>query len=150
MALIRWNPSWDPFSEMEDMMNRLPSMSQVRGMQNAFVPAVDVYEEKNNVIVETPLAGIEPEDVNVSVEKGVLTIAGESKKEREVEEKNYYRKEVRSGSFYRQVALPVAVKEDKIDASFDDGVLKVVCPKTMPTKAKKVSVTVKKKRKKKK
>jgi len=119
-------------------------------MQNTFVPAVDVYEEKNNVIVETPLAGIEPEDVNVSVEKGVLTIAGESKREREVEEKNYYRKEVRSGSFYRQVALPVAVKEDNIDASFEDGVLKVICPKTIPTKAKKVSVTVKKKGKKKK
>tara|TARA_Y100001970_G_C14093071_1_gene781105 strand:- start:307 stop:759 length:453 start_codon:yes stop_codon:yes gene_type:complete len=150
MALIRWNPSWDPFSEMEDMMNRLPSMSQMRGMQNAFIPAVDVYEEKNNVIVETPLAGVEPEDVSVSVEKGVLTIAGESKREREVEEKNYYRKEVRAGSFYRQVALPVAVKEDKIAAAFEDGVLKVTCPKTMSTKAKKVSVTVKKKNKKKK
>ncbi len=150
MALIRWNPSWDPFSEMEDMMSRLPSVSHMRGMQNAFVPAVDIYEEKNNVIVETPLAGIEPEDVRVSVEKGVLTISGESKKEREVEEKNYYRKEVRSGSFFRQVPLPVAVKEDKIDASFEDGVLKVQCPKTIPSKAKKVSVTVKKKGKKKK
>jgi HSP20 family protein len=150
MALIRWNPSWDPFSEMEDMMSRFPSVSHMRGMQNAFVPAVDIYEEKNNVIVETPLAGIEPEDVRVSVEKGVLTISGESKKEREVEEKNYYRKEVRSGSFFRQVPLPVAVKEDKIDASFEDGVLKVQCPKIIPSKAKKVSVTVKKKGKKKK
>ena len=102
MSLIRWSPMWDPMSEMEEMMNRLPT---VAGQPKAFVPAMDVYETDKAVVVETPLAGVNPEDVKVSVEKGVLTIQGESKKEHEVDEKNYYRKEVRSGAFYRQIAL---------------------------------------------
>lgn len=141
---------WDPFAEMEDMMNRLPALPRMRGMQslqNTFVPALDVYEEKDNVIVETPLAGMRPENVDISVDKGVLTIQGEHKKEHEVDEKNYYRKEVRSGSFYRQVALPVPVKEDKVDAVYENGVLKITCPKTAPTKAKKVTVKIKKPKK---
>ncbi|MBD3311520.1 MAG: Hsp20 family protein [Candidatus Magasanikbacteria bacterium] len=148
MSLIRWSPNWDPFEEMEAMMNRLPSNYNKSTMQKGFVPAIDVYEEKNNVVIEAPLAGIRPEDVDVSVEKGVLTLQGESKKEHEVEEKNYYRKEMRSGSFYRQVALPAPVKEDKIKAEFEDGVLKITCPKAEPSKAKKVQVRISKKEKK--
>ncbi|MBU0545901.1 Hsp20/alpha crystallin family protein [Patescibacteria group bacterium] len=136
---------WDPFNEMEEMMNRLPT---VAGQPKAFVPAMDVYETENAVVVETPLAGVNPEDVKVSVEKGVLTIQGESEKEHEVEEKNYYRKEVRSGAFYRQIALPAPVHEDKVEATFEDGVLKVSCPKATPNALKKVNVKVVKKDKK--
>lgn len=136
--------NWDPFREMEEMMNRLPSTFNAPSMSNVFVPAVDVYETKDAVVMETPLAGIRPEDVEVSVEKGLLTIQGQSRKEHEVEEKNYYRKEVRTGSFYRQVALPVPVKEDKVEAVYEEGVLKVTCPKTAPSQAKKVQVKIKK------
>ncbi len=138
MAIIRW----DPFQEMEEVFTRLPSVSQLGSMQKAFVPALDVYEDKDSVIVETPLAGIDPANVEVSVEKGVLTIQGTSKKEHEVEEKNYYRKEIRSGSFYRQVPLPVAVQEDGVSAEFVDGMLKITAPKATPTKAKKIDVKV--------
>lgn len=145
MSIIRYNPMWDPFSEMEEMMNRLPSL---QGQQmKAFVPAMDVYETDKAVVVEAPLAGVRPEDVKVTVEKGVLTISGESKKEHEIDDKNYYRKEVRSGSFFRQVALPAAVLEDKVEAEFEDGVLKITCPKSEPVKAKKVEVKVVKKNK---
>ena len=144
MSLIRWSPQWDPFREMEAMMNRLPSLRNMQGMQNAFIPAVDVYETKEAVVVEMPLAGIDPAQVEVQVEKGLMTIEGESKKEREVEEKNYYRRETHSGSFYRQVPLPVAVKEDQVEAIFEDGMLKVTCPKATPTPTKRVSVKVKK------
>ena len=143
MSLIRY-PVWDPFEEMEDMMNRLPALSG-RSMQKAFVPAMDVYENKNAVIVEAPLAGIKPEEVEVSVEKGVLTLQGQTKKEHEVDDKNYYRKEVRNGSFFRQVALPVPVKEDKVVAEFEDGILKITCPKAEPSQAKKINVKVIKK-----
>jgi len=139
MSLVRW----DPFGEFEEMMNRLPAIRPINSLQNSFVPALDVYEDKNNVIVETPLAGVSPDDVEVSVEKGMLTIRGEHKKEHEIEEKNYYRKEVRSGSFYRQVALPVAVNEAKISARFEDGVLTIICPKAVPSSPKKVTVQVK-------
>jgi len=79
------------------------------------------------------------------VEKGVLTIEGESQREHEIDEKNYYRKEVRGGSFFRQVSLPVAVKEDDVSAEFTDGVLKITCPKAEEKKKNKVSVKVIKK-----
>jgi len=134
---------WDPFAEAEEAFNRLPSA----GNQSlkAFVPAVDIYETDKAVVMETPLAGMRPEDVSVSVEKGVLTLKGESKKEHEVEEKNYYRKEVRSGSFYRELPLPAPVLEDKVTAEFKDGVLKITCPKATATKTKKIDVKVIKK-----
>ncbi len=145
MSLVRWSPMWDPFSEMEEMMNRLPAVS---GQGKAFVPAMDVYETDKAVVVETPLAGVNPEDVKVSVEKGVLTVQGESNKEHEIEDKNYYRKEVRSGAFYRQMALPAAVQEDKVEAVFEDGMLKITCPKSAPAAVKKIDVKVVKKGKK--
>lgn len=143
MSLIRWSPMWDPFAEMDEAINRLPSVSNQS--LKAFVPAVDMYETDKAVVMETPLAGMRPEDVSVSVEKGVLTLKGESKKEHEVEEKNYYRKEVRSGSFYRQLALPAPVLEDKVTAEFKDGVLKITCPKATPNHTKKIDVKVVKK-----
>ena len=127
----------DPFAEMEEMLNR-----------RAFAPAMDVYETDKAVVVESPLAGINPDDVKITVEKGVLTIQGESKKEHEVDDKNYYRKEVRSGAFFRQVALPAPVVEDKVSAEFEDGVLKITCPKAPASVSKQVSVKVVKKGKK--
>lgn len=137
---------WDPFAEMEEMMNRLPSL-QNQSMK-AFVPAMDVYETDKAVVVESPLAGVSPEDVKITVEKGVLTVQGESKKEHEVDDKNYYRKEVRSGAFFRQVALPAAVMEDRVEAAFEDGILKITCPKAPAAVAKKIEVKVVKKAKK--
>lgn len=142
MSLIRYNP-WDPFAEMEEMFNRLPAM---HGMGKGFSPAMDVYETKTSVVVKAPLAGVDPKDVEVSVEQGVLSVKGETKKEHEVDDKNYYRKEMRSGSFYRQVALPAPVKEDQVKAEFEDGVLKITCPKAAEKKPKKVNVEVKKKK----
>lgn len=138
---------YDPFQEMEEILNRLPGM-QNRSMAKSFVPAMDIYEEKNNLIVEITLAGIKPEDLEISVEKGVLTLEGKSKKEHEIDEKNYYRKEIRSGSFFRQIPLPTAVKEEKVKAEFEDGVLKITCPKAEPKKTKKINVRVVKKGKK--
>lgn len=141
MSLIRWSPMWDPFAELDESM-RLPA---VNPSLKAFVPAVDIYETDNAVVVEAPLAGMRPEDVQVSVEKGVLTLRGETKKEHEVEEKNYYRKEVRSGTFYREIALPAPVLDDKTAAEFKDGILRITCPKATQTKTNKVDVKIVKK-----
>lgn len=144
MSLIRWSPFVDSFSEMDEIFKRLPSMGGAN-MPVGFVPAMDVYDTKDAVMVETQLAGVNPEEVEVNVEDGVLTVKGSSKKEHEVDDKNYYRREVRAGSFYRQVALPVPVKEDSVKAEFEDGVLKITCPKSEPKKANKVNVQVIKK-----
>ncbi|OGH60032.1 MAG: hypothetical protein A2725_00065 [Candidatus Magasanikbacteria bacterium RIFCSPHIGHO2_01_FULL_33_34] len=122
---------YDPFAEMEKMFN-----------SQSFSPALDVYEEKDSVIVETSLAGVDTKNVDISVQKSVLTIQGENKKEHEIDDKNYYRKEIRSGSFYRQVALPVPVKEQEIKAEFSDGVLKIICPKAEAVEPKKITIEV--------
>lgn len=145
MSLVRWSPFFDSFDDIDELMNRFPLMAGKSSPANtALIPAIDIYEKGDNLVVETPLAGIAPEDVTVSIEKGVLTISGERKKEHEVDDKNYYRKEVRTGTFSRQITLPSTVEENNISAEFVDGVLKITCPKTKPSEAKKVTIDIKK------
>ena len=142
MSIIKWTPFLEPFEGMEKILSDWPAL---RGGQSGFTPAIDVYEDDNNVIVETQLAGIDPEKVNVSIENDVLSIKGESEKKSEVEDKNYYRKEIRRGSFYRSVALPAHVLGDKASADAIDGVLKIMIPKATKTKPKTIKIrTVKK------
>ena len=143
MSLIKWTPMFDPFEEMDNMLAAFPGMG--RGMQRAFFPATDVYQTKDAVVVEAPLAGVDPRDVEVNVDNGVLTIKGETRHKKEVDEKDYYRKEIRSGSFYRQIALPASVDEGKVQAEFEDGILKITCPKAEPEKKAPVKIEVKKK-----
>jgi len=108
-----------------------------------FTPAMDIYQDKDNVIVETPLAGIDPEKVDISIENDVLTISGSTEEKREVKREDYYRKEVREGSFCRSVILPMQVKADKAEASSEKGMLKIIIPKAEEAKPKKISVKVK-------
>ncbi len=147
MSLTRYQ-GFDPFQEMEQMMKNFPSNGLMPMGQGGFAPALDMYETKDALIVEAPLPGINPANVEVSVENGIVTVKGASTKEHEMDDKNYYRKEVRSGSFFRQIALPMAVKEDEVSAEFEDGVLKVTCPKMELAKPNKVTVKIIKKDKK--
>lgn len=146
MSLIRWNPNWDPFRQMDEMMSRLPSVMNVGGMMPAnFSPALDMYEEEGSVIVKAQLPEINPNDVEVTVQDGTLTIKGETKREHEVEEKNFYRKEMRSGSFHRQVPLPATVKEEEVSAEFSEGILKITMPIEQKQTGKKINVKIIKK-----
>jgi len=136
-AIIRWTPLLEPFEEMDKMLSDFPN-------QMGFMPAVDIYEDKNNVIVETQLAGVDPEKVDISIENDVLTIKGEGEKKSEIEEKNYYKKEIRRGSFYRSVPLPAHVIGEKAVAEADGGVLKIMIPKAPETKPKTIKIKTKK------
>lgn len=138
MAIIKWTPNqmWDDVDRMFDEM-WMPVMRMPR-----FAPAVDVYEDTDNVIVETPLAGVDPNQVTITVEDNILKIDGRMEKKSEVDEKNYYRKEIRSGEFFRAVALPRPVVGDKADATFEKGVLKVIIPKAEEAKPKQVKVKI--------
>ena len=138
MALIKWAPLLEPFEEMDKMFSDF--MPSLRSGQTGFVPAVDMYEDKNNVIVEAQLAGIDPEKVDISIENDVLCIKGESEKKSEVEDKNYYRKEIRQGSFYRSVPLPAHVIGDRASAEAADGVLKISIPKAPEAKPKTIKI----------
>lgn len=105
-------------------------------------PAVDVYEDQDQVVVETPIAGVDPAKMNIEIEDNILKISGQSEHTTEVDEKNYYRKEVRYGNFYRAVALPKAVVSDKAAANYKDGILKISIPKAEEAKPKKITVNV--------
>lgn len=131
MSLIPWTPFLDTFDNLEKSFSN-------------FLPAIDVYEDKDNVVVEATLAGIKPEDVDVNVHDEVLTIEGKRQSSSEVEEKNYYRKEVRSGSFHRSIMLPSAVQAEQAKAEFENGMLKIVLPKETQSKVKNVKINVKK------
>lgn len=142
MSLIKWAPFLSDFEDMDKMTeSMLPS---VRGEQFGFTPAVDMYEDKDNIIVETQLAGIDPEKVDISIENNVLCIKGESEKKREVDDKNYYRKEIRRGSFFRSIPLPTKVDSEKASAINDDGVLKISVPKAAEVKPKSIKIESKK------
>jgi len=108
-----------------------------------FTPAVDIYQDKDNVIVETPLAGIDPEKVDISIENDVLTISGRTEEKKEVKREDYYRKEVREGSFSRSVILPMPVKAESAEASSEKGMLKITIPKAEEAKPKKIAVKIK-------
>ncbi len=131
MSLIKWHPMYD--------LDQWFDQSQA-----GFAPAVDVWEDENNVYIETPLPGMDPEQVDISIENDVLTIEGSHEKKSEVDDKNYYRKEVRIGSFHRAVALPATVKSDKAEASYQNGMLTITVPKEERAKPKKVKIDVKK------
>jgi len=138
MSLIKWQPMYDPFTDLDKWFDQGPM--SVSG----FSPAVDVWEDDSNVYVESPLPGMDPGKVNISIENDVLTIEGSKEKKSEVDDKNYYRKEVRYGSFHRAVALPSSVKSNDAKASYQNGVLTVVVPKEERAKPKKVKIDVKK------
>jgi HSP20 family protein len=105
------------------------------------MPAVDVYEEKDEVVIKAEIPGLSKEDISVQVTDSTLTIKGEKKREEEVKEDDYYCCERSFGAFSRSVDLPCDVKADQVKASFKNGVLEVRMPKT--EEAKKRAITVK-------
>jgi HSP20 family protein len=141
MAIVRW----DPFREMtnfEDQFNRLWRGAVDGGKrQESWLPAVDVFDTKDVVVLKAELAGMKPDDIQIEVEDNVLTIKGERRFEDKVEEDRYYRVERRFGSFQRSLALPQGVKAEDIQASYEDGILEVRVPKAEEEKPKKISVT---------
>lgn len=105
-------------------------------------PAVDLFEEKDDIVVKAEIPGIDKDSINVNLSDHTLTIKGEKKKEEEVKEENYYRSERSYGSFVRTLELPKDVHADKVKATFKNGVLEVRMPKTEEAKAREIKVKV--------
>ncbi len=101
---------------------------------------IDVYQTDNDVVIRSTIAGVKPEDLDVSINNDMITIRGERKKDEEVSEENYYYQECYWGSFSRSVILPVDVLADKIEASMKNGILTIRLPKADNTKTKKIQV----------
>ena len=103
---------------------------------------MDVYEEKDDLVVKAELPGIEKENIDVNISHRVVIIKGEKKKEEEVKEKNYFRSERSYGSFVRTLQLPTDVQTDKVKAAFKNGILEIRLPKTEEAKRKEIKVKV--------
>ena len=107
-----------------------------------WVPAINVYEEKDNFVVEAELPGMKKDEIHIYMSGDNLNITGQRSEEREEKRREAYRSERYFGRFHRMIPLPVTVKADAIEARYRDGILTVTCPKTEEARAKQVEVKV--------
>jgi HSP20 family protein len=142
---------WRPFRELERMrreMDRLwDSFFEERPRRRVeevgeWLPSLDLSETKNDLVVKAELPGIDPKDIDISLANDVLTIKGEKKQEREEKEEDYHLIERSYGAFTRSIRLPREVQSDKINASYKNGILRVILPKSEEAKKKEIKIKV--------
>ena len=140
---------WDPFRDLlaiQDEMNQVFGRALGRtepgetATARAWAPALDIAERNDAYVVNVEVPGIKPDDLEITLEDGVLTISGERRFEEETKEAQYHRVERSYGAFRRSITLPTRVMADAIDATFENGVLQVVVPKAEEAKPKRIEV----------
>ena len=142
MQVVRW----DPFQNLVAMSNRLNRTlndsytPRTEDSFGAWAPPVDIFEEKDHLVIRAEIPGVKMDDVDVRIESGVLTLRGERKQATEVKEENAYRMERIYGTFTRSFTLPTTVDGTKVTATYKDGVLEVSVPKAETAKPKKVII----------
>jgi HSP20 family protein len=148
MALIRWDP-FREMSSLQERMTRLMSDFRTRTpwaeeemAQGAWVPAVDIYETKDAIVLNVELPGVSKEEISLEVKDNTLTLRGEKKMEKDVKEESYHRMERTYGSFMRAFTLPSTVQQEKVKARFKDGILEVSIPKAEEARPKQIKVDV--------
>lgn len=145
MTLVRWEPLRE-ISAIQSEVNRLfnsffDTPATVNGPRR-WLPAMDLVETDDHLVLRADLPGIREDDVSIEVEDNVLTVSGERKAEHEESKEGYHRVERAYGSFSRSLTLPDGVDPESIEASFDRGVLEVRIPKPEERKPRKVAITV--------
>lgn len=141
---------YDPFRELrglQDDMNRLFMTNFSRGSDQegftggAWSPSVDIFENKDSLVLEAELPGMKREDIELSIENNVITISGSRHFEKKDEGDNYHRVERSYGSFTRSFTLPQTVTSENVTAEFKNGVLRVNLPKREETKARRIRIS---------
>jgi HSP20 family protein len=135
MSLIRFTPRREtsilrPFADLQSELNLLFSEGIRDSAEPSFVPPIDVVESEDSIVVKADLPGLSREDVQVSIEEGVLSIRGKREEKHEVKENGFVHVERAVGQFSRSVTLPFEVDHEKVKASFHEGVLTVEAPKS--------------------
>ncbi|SFM64927.1 Hsp20/alpha crystallin family protein [Thermodesulforhabdus norvegica] len=118
----------------------LPVLDRVFERDRFWVPAFDVSETDDHIVVKADLPGIDPKELDISITGNVLTVKGEKKQEHEEKGESYHRVERTFGSFTRSFTLPADVDPNGVEATYKDGVLKLMIPKTEKSKRKKIEV----------
>jgi HSP20 family protein len=144
---MRMLTHWEPFrgaSSLQDQVNRLfNDVLERRGDESsltAWAPAVDIYESEHELVVKADLPDVDPTDLDIRVENNILTIRGERKFEKKVNEESYLRVERAYGSFARSFTLANTVNSDAIKAEYQNGVLSLTIPKKEEAKPKQIKV----------
>ena len=150
MAITRYtlrNPGLSPWRDLEEVSNRLARMFDESPLSTgtnggAWIPAVNVEETKDGLLLTAELPGLTEEDVSIEMENNVLTISGEKGEERTEgdEERRYHLWERRYGQFQRSFTLPRTVKGEEIRASFDKGVLRIHMPKAAEARTRQIAI----------
>src|SRR5690349_2084053 len=146
MAIVRYDPFRD-LRTLQEEVNRLFSTNLNRSFgdegigRGAWAPSVDIYENKDQIVLEAELPGMKQEDFDLSIENNVITLRGERKFERSEETDNYHRVERSYGAFTRSFTLPQTVSAEGATAEYNNGVLRVTLPKRVETKSRRIQVT---------
>jgi len=144
-SITRWD-TYGGLSGLQEQVNRLFESTFPRRSDNSalttWAPAVDIYETENELVVKADLPDVSEKDLDVRVENNMLSIRGERKFEKKVEEENYLRVERTYGAFSRSFSLPNTISTEAIKADYKNGVLTVTLPKRAESKPKQVKVNV--------
>lgn len=147
MAVLKWDPLRDLLS-IQDRMNRLfeqtlsRSRAEERVTASTWSPAVDIYETPETIIMKADLPGLSREDIEIQIRDNTLSLRGERRFAKDVQQENYLRIERAYGAFQRNFTLPATVQQDQIRATFRDGVLELTLPKAEEAKPKKIAIEV--------
>ncbi len=149
MTLIRYEP-WNLLDRLQREFNLQnvfePYDREITGDDSSDVvtsrwrPAVDIKEEKDRFVIYADLPGVDPKDIEITMDQGVLTLKGERSEETKEEREGYKRVERVSGSFYRRFSLPDTADFDHIEAKGKNGVLEITLPKHEKVQARKITV----------
>jgi HSP20 family protein len=143
MSLVRYNP-WSLFDQLNRELNNPLSVTDRDDDGSiataTWTPSVDITENDNAFVLHADIPGVKPDEIEVSMDNGVLTIKGERKTEEKTEKENFRRVERQYGMFYRRFSLPDTADADKIEAHSEHGVLKVTIPKKEVALARRISV----------
>ncbi|MBN2543871.1 Hsp20/alpha crystallin family protein [bacterium] len=146
MALVRWKP-FRPLSEMmewpKDIEKMFEDYFESKGAEKLWAPEVDIYEDENSIFVEAEIPGMDKDNINITVNQNSLTLSGKKEMKDEVKGKDYHRIERTYGEFKRSFSLPTTTDLEKIDATYEQGVLKITVPKLEKAKPKEIPVKVK-------
>ncbi|MDQ7825339.1 MAG: Hsp20/alpha crystallin family protein [Candidatus Eremiobacteraeota bacterium] len=142
-ALWPFRDMWDAMGRMEKSFadifgDKVPAMAG-EGMAG---PAIDLYKEGESYVIEAAIPGVKKEDFQIHAAEDAITISGEHKDERKIEEKNMYWKEIRRGSFQRTITFQEPIKSGEVKASYKDGILKVTLPLEAPKKSEQIKVNI--------
>jgi HSP20 family protein len=145
MTLVKWKKPANGFVRRDLMMPSLENLLSnffnddlMTGDNAGYVPKVNITENDNKYSIEVSAPGFEKKDFNVRIEDGVLTVSGEHTTEKNEENKNFVRREFNHGSFSRSFNLIDLIDEEKVDAKYENGILKLELPKNETVKAQKV------------